>query len=114
MLNLANNNLTIESSSGGWSFLSSLSNCRDLTSLAFASNPLHGLLPSSIGNFSASLQKFFAYNCKLKGSIPQEIGNLRDLILLSLFNNDLNGTIPTTVGRLQQLQLLDLSDNNLQ
>ncbi|KAK9185185.1 hypothetical protein WN943_025539 [Citrus x changshan-huyou] len=98
MLNLANNNLTIESSSGGWSFLSSLSNCRDLTSLAFASNPLHGLLPSSIGNFSASLQKFFAYNCKLKGSIPQEIGNLRDLILLSLFNNDLNGTIPTTIN----------------
>lgn len=114
MLNLANNNLTIESSTGGWSFLSSLSNCRDLTSLAFASNPLHGLLPSSIGNFSDSLQNFFAYNCKLKGSIPQEIGNLRDLILLSLFNNDLNGTIPTTVGRLQQLQLLDLSDNNLQ
>ncbi|GAY48609.1 hypothetical protein CUMW_113020 [Citrus unshiu] len=135
MLNLANNNLTIESSTGGWSFLSSLSNCRDLTSLAFASNPLHGLLPSSIGNFSASLQNFFAYNCKLKGSIPQELeiylfghipqclASLISLRALNLDFNKLTSSIPSSFWSLDSLLFdiqnlkflieLDLSRNQL-
>ena len=114
VLNLANNYLTTDSPTAEWSFLSSLTNCRNLTTLAVASNPLRGILPPVIGNFSASLQNFYAYDCKLTGNIPQEIGNLRSLIVLSLFINDLNGTIPSTVGRLEQLQGLSLYGNNLE
>ncbi|KAK9175097.1 hypothetical protein WN944_027103 [Citrus x changshan-huyou] len=96
-------------------------------------NQLSGHLPSTIGHSLPNLELFSLAKNKLTGTIPNSItnaskltildlsfnsfsgiGNLRGLILLSLFNNDLNGTIPTTVGRLQQLQLLDLSDNNLQ
>ncbi|KAH9722897.1 protein kinase domain-containing protein [Citrus sinensis] len=105
VLGLAFNNLTTESSSADqWSFLSSLTNCINLTVLALAYNPLGGILPPVIGNFSASLRQFYASNCKLGGSIPKEIGKLRGLILLSLGFNDLNGTISPTMGRLKQLQ----------
>ncbi|KAH9778901.1 protein kinase domain-containing protein [Citrus sinensis] len=115
VLSIRTNNLTTESSSADqWSFLSSLTNCRKLSYLVLDSNPLGGILPPLIGNFSASLQSFYAYECKLGGSIPKEIGNLRGLILLTLDFNDLNGTIPTSVGTLQQLQGLSLEDNNLE
>ncbi|KAH9722911.1 protein kinase domain-containing protein [Citrus sinensis] len=115
VLGLAYNNLTTESSSADqWSFLSSLTNCRNLTILALAYNPLGGILPPVIGNFSASLQQFYAYNCKLGGSIPKEIGNLPGLIDLELGFNDLNGTISPTMGRLKRLQGLSLEDNNLE
>ena len=114
-LNIRANYLTTETSSNGeWSFLSSLTNCNKLRALSLGSNPLNSILPPLIGNFSASFQQFYAHECKLKGSIPKEIGNLRGLIALSLFTNDLNGTIPTTLGRLQQLQALVLNRNNLQ
>ncbi|GAY32352.1 hypothetical protein CUMW_281210, partial [Citrus unshiu] len=104
-LKLAMNNLTTESSSADqWSFLSSLTNCRNLTVLRLESNPLGGILPTVIGNFSASLQDFAASNCKLGGSIPKEIGKLRGLIRLILGFNDLNGTISPKMGRLKQLQ----------
>ncbi|KAH9722948.1 protein kinase domain-containing protein [Citrus sinensis] len=85
-----------------------------LKALSLGSNPLGGILPPVIGNFSASFQNFYAFNCKLKGNIPQEIGNLRGLTLLSLFNNDLNGTISPTMGRLKQLRGLSLKYNNLE
>ncbi|KAK9215047.1 hypothetical protein WN944_007050 [Citrus x changshan-huyou] len=113
-LNLGFNHLMTESPTAEWSFLSSLTNCRNLKYLALYSNPLGGILPPLIGNFSTSLQQLFVYDCKLKGNIPQEIGNLGGLIELSLFHNDLNGTIPTTVGRLQQLQGVFLYGNDLQ
>ncbi|GAY66473.1 hypothetical protein CUMW_249060 [Citrus unshiu] len=81
VLGLAFNNLTTESSSADqWSFLSSLTNCRNLTFLALAYNPFGGILPPVIGNFSASLRQFYASNCKLGGIIPKEIGKLRGLI----------------------------------
>ncbi|GAY68949.1 hypothetical protein CUMW_268160 [Citrus unshiu] len=57
---------------------------------------------------------FYAFECKLKGNIPKEIGNLRDLVFLSLSTNDLNGTIPASVGTVKQLQNLYLLVNNLQ
>ncbi|KAH9778852.1 hypothetical protein KPL71_007491 [Citrus sinensis] len=104
LLDLGNNYLTTRSSTTEWSFLSSLTNCIYLKVLGLHSNQLSGILPPLIGNFSDSLQQFYAYDCELKGSIPQEIGNLNGLIDLRLQDNDLNGTIPTTVGRLQQLQ----------
>ncbi|KAH9722894.1 hypothetical protein KPL70_006887 [Citrus sinensis] len=114
LLDLGNNYLTTRSSTTEWSFLSSLTNCIYLKVLGLPSNQLSGILPPLIGNFSDSLQQFYAYDCELKGSIPQEIGNLHGLIDLRLQDNDLNGTIPTTVGRLQQLQGLFLFGNNLQ
>ncbi|KAK9213813.1 hypothetical protein WN944_005798 [Citrus x changshan-huyou] len=112
------NNLTIPGTSSSteedWSFLSSLTNCRDIKRVVLALNPFGGILPPFVGNFSSSLEQFFAYDCQLKGNIPEEIGNLHGLITLSLQNNELNGTIPTSLGRLETLQSLSLRQNNLQ
>ncbi|XP_052298129.1 receptor kinase-like protein Xa21 isoform X1 [Citrus sinensis] len=112
------NNLTIPGTSSSteedWSFLSSLTNCRDIKRVVLALNPFGGILPPLVGNFSSSLEQFFAYDCQLKGNIPEEIGNLHGLITLSLQNNELNGTIPTSLGRLEKLQSLSLHQNNLQ
>ncbi|KAK7820072.1 putative leucine-rich repeat receptor-like protein kinase, partial [Quercus suber] len=73
-LNLVDNLLTRESSNLELSFLSSLTNCKNLTTIVLADNPLNGTLPISIGNFSTSLKEFVAFDCSIKGNIPIEIG----------------------------------------
>ncbi|KAM3394303.1 hypothetical protein P3S68_003305 [Capsicum galapagoense] len=69
-LNLGENNFTSDSS---LSFLTSLTNCKNLTDLYLPFNPLNGMLPASTGNLSISLRKFYAGNCKIKGRIPNEL-----------------------------------------
>ncbi|XP_059283051.1 probable LRR receptor-like serine/threonine-protein kinase At3g47570 isoform X2 [Lycium ferocissimum] len=109
-LNLEMNNLTSDSS---LSFLTSLTNCRDLISLGLSTNPLNGMLPVSIGNFSTSLMKFYARACKINGQIPNEVGNLSSLLILDIAENNLLGSIPTSIGNLRNLQILSLSENTL-
>ncbi|PHT82841.1 hypothetical protein T459_11284 [Capsicum annuum] len=107
-LDLERNNLTSDSS---LSFLISLINCRNLTLLSLYLNPLNGILPASTGNLSTSLTKVTASSCKIKGRLPNEIGNLRSLLFLDLSGNNLVGSIPTSIGNLENLQRFDLSNN---
>ncbi|XP_052485340.1 LRR receptor-like serine/threonine-protein kinase GSO1 [Gossypium raimondii] len=110
-LDLAGNNLT----SSGMSFLFSLTNCRVLEKFLFDSNPfISGELPRVVGNVSISLEEFSAYSCNIRGSIPNEIGNLSHLISIDLGGNKLIGQIPTTIGGLEELQSLSLEDNKLE
>ncbi|KAL8032434.1 hypothetical protein ABFX02_13G095100 [Erythranthe guttata] len=113
VLNLEMNNFTSESASSDLSFIASLTNSRYLTELAVSYNPLNGVLPSSIGNFSSSLQTIYASDCKIKGGIPIEIGNLSGLVSLYFYGNDLTGFIPTPLHDLQSLQRLSLGNNRL-
>ncbi|TYI84739.1 hypothetical protein E1A91_D05G387800v1 [Gossypium mustelinum] len=111
---IKNNNLITGSSTDHeWSFLSSLTNCRNLSTIDVSGNPLSGVLPTYIGNLSKSLQYFYASNCELQGIIPMEIGNLTNLLLLQLRHNKLSGFIPASIGGLRNLQGLDLSSNKL-
>ncbi|XP_030943040.1 probable LRR receptor-like serine/threonine-protein kinase At3g47570 [Quercus lobata] len=112
-LNLVNNFLTRESSTLELSFLSSLTNCVNLTSIVVGNNPLNGTLPILKGNFSTSLEEFVAFNCNIKGIIPREIGNLSNLMTLNLKDNELIGPIPTIVGNLGNLQGLFLQNNRI-
>ncbi|KAH0760388.1 hypothetical protein KY290_016461 [Solanum tuberosum] len=109
-LNLWGNNLTSDSF---LSFLTSLTNCRRLTTLSLSFNPLNGMLPVSVGNFSKSLVKFYAAACKINGQIPNEVGNLSSLLDLDLSNNNLIGSIPTSTRNLRNLQRLYLNNNKL-
>ncbi|KAK4710654.1 hypothetical protein R3W88_005167 [Solanum pinnatisectum] len=93
-LNLGKNNFVGDSA---LSFLTSLTKCRKLKAVSFAYNPLDGVFPASVGNFSDSLQSFEGHSCKLKGIIPEEIGNLTKVIKMNLYNNELTGDIPNTV-----------------
>ncbi|PHT63599.1 hypothetical protein T459_32534 [Capsicum annuum] len=109
-LNLGGNNLTSDSS---LSFLTSLTNCRGLTTLSLYLNPLNGMLPASSGNLTTSLSTFLAISCKIQGRIPVEVGNLSSLLDLDLSGNNLAGSIPMSIGNLRNLQGLFLSSNKL-
>ncbi|KAL3520044.1 hypothetical protein ACH5RR_018193 [Cinchona calisaya] len=112
-LNLFGNNLRREPSSPELSFLSYLTNCKYLNELTFGDNPLYGVLPISIGNLSTSLEKFTAYYCEIKGKVPEEMGNLSNLLIVGLAGNNINGPIPITIKGLQKLQGLDFSYNQI-
>ncbi|XP_052287221.1 receptor kinase-like protein Xa21 [Citrus sinensis] len=111
-LGLGYNYLT--SSTPELSFLSSLANSSSLKYIVLAENPLNGVLPSSIGSLPITLEEIYLQNCKIRGNIPKEIGNLVNLITLHLGNNQLSGSIPITVGRLNTLQGLGLENNKLE
>ncbi|KAL8503713.1 hypothetical protein ACS0TY_022437 [Phlomoides rotata] len=112
-LQLSGNNLRIEASSSELSFITSLTMCTSLRYFGVSGNPLGGIIPPSIGNFSSSLQYFEAFNCKIKGTIPDGIGNLSNLIQLDLSKNNLSGIIPPTFTYLHKIQGLDLHNNNM-
>ncbi|KAK4487036.1 hypothetical protein RD792_006351 [Penstemon davidsonii] len=115
-LNFETNQLANDLSVNEQDFLTSLANCRYLKHLLISDNSITGLLPKSIGsgNLSTSLESFIALSCRISGTIPNEIGNLSNLIWLDLGDNELNGNIPPTLGKLESLQRLDLSGNRLQ
>ncbi|KAL3641394.1 hypothetical protein CASFOL_016362 [Castilleja foliolosa] len=95
-------------------FLTSLTNCRFLEELSIGRNPLYGILPPSIGNFSASLQEIDVHACNIYGDIPSTVGNLSNLSSMLLNENQLTGFIPPTIGNLKQLGRLYLGENSLQ
>ncbi|KAK4432925.1 putative LRR receptor-like serine/threonine-protein kinase [Sesamum alatum] len=94
-------------------FIPSLTNCRQLRKLDLGDNLFNGVLPVSVGNLSNSLEYFYGYNCGLHGSIPNEFGNLTNLLILSLFGNQLTGSIPMTLVNLKKLQGLALMRNRI-
>ena len=49
----------------------------------------------------------------LVGTIPTELGNLRELDTLYLYENELSGTIPTELGSLTRMEVLELDHNQL-
>nr|XP_027083840.1 probable LRR receptor-like serine/threonine-protein kinase At3g47570 [Coffea arabica] len=110
---LQSNNLTSDPTSMELSFITSLTKCKNLHYLDLGRNPLNGLLPASIGNLSASLEKLLLKTSEIKGTIPSQTGNLTNLLLLDLRSNHLTGGIPTAFKDLQNLQGLTGGDNNL-
>ncbi|XVE50123.1 hypothetical protein DITRI_Ditri01bG0136500 [Diplodiscus trichospermus] len=111
---LRNNHFATESTNHEWRFLSSLANCKNLRILDVSQNPLNGILPTYIGNLSASVQIFDVSRCELEGNIPLEIGNCSNLLGLDLGNNKISGYVPATIGGLRNIQVLELETNELQ
>ncbi|XP_028553744.1 receptor kinase-like protein Xa21 [Dendrobium catenatum] len=95
------------------SFITTLTNCTNLTELDLESNELEGILPQSIVNLSTTLSIFRLDWNKISGNIPIDIGNLICLNLLNLGKNNLSGTIPVGIEKLNSLQGLDLHGNRL-
>ncbi|KAM3239317.1 receptor kinase-like protein Xa21 [Capsicum annuum] len=84
---------------------------RNLTTLSLTLNPLNGMLPAFTGNLSTSLRSFYANLCKIKGRIPNEVGNLSSLIELNLSENYLVGPIDTSIHNMRNLQRFYVNNN---
>ncbi|CDP05616.1 unnamed protein product [Coffea canephora] len=97
---LASNRLSSESSNPELSFFTFLTTCRFLRYLTVDQNPLNGFLPSSLSNYSTSLEVLHAANCQIKGNIPVGISNLSTLLKLDFSSNELIGSVPKTINRL--------------
>ena len=72
-----------------------------------------GVMVESVQNRDAYVERVQPYNLGLTGSIPPEIGGLRDLRELSLSSNDLTGSIPPELGQMVNLEGLRLAYNEL-
>ncbi|XP_059640711.1 receptor-like protein 7 [Cornus florida] len=70
-----------------------------------------GELPNSIGNLD-SLNVLSISGCNFSGSIPSSFGNLTQLLYVNLFNNSFMNQVPSSFGNLTQLAYLDLSNNH--
>ncbi|XP_059638741.1 probable LRR receptor-like serine/threonine-protein kinase At3g47570 [Cornus florida] len=114
LLDLHDNQLTIEPRSHELSFLTSLTSLKSLEILDISNNPFHGILPDSFGNLSTSLLRFRASNCQLMGRIPEGIGSFTNLNYLILSCNNFNGSIPSTIEGMKELQRLCLDSNRLE
>ncbi|GAB2228017.1 hypothetical protein Droror1_Dr00009846, partial [Drosera rotundifolia] len=96
---------------GEMDFLGSLVNCSELVSLLLDHNHLGGALPSSLANFSASLQFLGLHYNQITGNLPSGLGNLANLSVLNLQYNNLTGTLPSDVGRLSMLGVATFAMN---
>ncbi|KAL4281973.1 hypothetical protein GQ457_03G028050 [Hibiscus cannabinus] len=67
-----------------------------------------------MSNLSACLKTFSVGECNIGGTIPREIGGLKDVYFLQLNSNNLIGSVPATIARLEKLQGLILGGNKLQ
>ncbi|GKV38473.1 hypothetical protein SLEP1_g46385 [Rubroshorea leprosula] len=122
-----NQNLTIDLPSSNWSsplqqlyldnmdcgrrLRESVGDLKSLQYLYLGCN-LEGSIPASIGNLSQLISLSISSN-NLSGQIPSSLANLTQLTFLDLSNNQFSGPIPASIGNLRQLTGLDLSSNNL-
>nr|XP_034604753.1 receptor kinase-like protein Xa21 isoform X2 [Setaria viridis] len=104
--NVEGNNL-----GGGLHFLGALSKCMNLQVLDIAMNSFMGSIPDGVGNFSNKLQKLYAHDNQISGSLPAMMANISGLISIFLSGNQLSQTIPWEIMLMENLQSLNLQNN---
>ncbi|KAM3689884.1 hypothetical protein ACJW31_09G079400 [Castanea mollissima] len=82
------------------------------TSIDVSCNNLNGTIPEEIGKLKSLLVLNFSHNA-LTGHIPPSMGNLTMLESLDLSSNQLRGKIPMQLSDLTFLAVLNLSFNQL-
>ncbi|XP_030930530.1 receptor-like protein kinase 7 [Quercus lobata] len=90
----------------------SLQNMTGLVSLSLGDNPFN---PSPFPNevlLLTNLTWLYLSNCSIQGTIPAEIGNLKELINLELADNNMTVKIPVEIGNLVNLWQLELYNNS--
>ncbi|KAJ7566185.1 hypothetical protein O6H91_02G091800 [Diphasiastrum complanatum] len=86
-----------------------------LESLNLTNNLLNDTIPGHLGKLSNLQWLDLAYNPFAPGVLPEELGNLSQLLNIHMAMANLIGPIPSSFGKLAQLTyFMDLSFNNLQ
>lgn len=80
--------------------------------LLLDNNNLVGELPQEIGNLKNLILLRMDAN-KLSGSIPESIGDLTQVREIYLEGNQLSGSIPESIGNLTQVRVIHLEGNQL-
>uniref|UniRef100_A0A3N7FSR1 Leucine-rich repeat-containing N-terminal plant-type domain-containing protein n=1 Tax=Populus trichocarpa TaxID=3694 RepID=A0A3N7FSR1_POPTR len=70
------------------------------------------VVPNSLMNLSSSLSSLVLYSCGLQGKFPSSMRKFKHLQLLDLRKNNLTGPIPDDLGQLTELVSIDLSFND--
>ena len=82
-----------------------------VSAINLSKNQLKGEIPPEIGDLK-NLSALSLWTNELTGSIPSEIGDLRELTSLNLAVNNLTGSIPSALGNLSKLRSLQLYGND--
>lgn len=97
--------------------LEALSKLPSITDVWMQFNYFSGTLPPSLGNTTTLkrilLNKQSLGNSSLGGTIPKEIGKLKNLQIFDIRDNNFTGRIPPELGSLSSLQVMYLSTNKL-
>lgn len=83
-----------------------------LTELLLGGNQLSGTIPGELGNLR-SLRLLHLFDNRLGGAMPAALGNLTNLTELIANHNQLTGAIPVELGDLVTLRSLFLNSNQL-
>ena len=85
---------------------------RHVKRLVLTGRGMTGTIPPELGELK-DMVTFSLSDNKLTGEIPVELTNLRKLSYFTLGGNQLTGEIPPEVGKLTNLEFFRLRDNNL-
>nr|XP_043630105.1 probable LRR receptor-like serine/threonine-protein kinase At3g47570 [Erigeron canadensis] len=89
----------------------SISNCTQLQVLLLNHNNLSGYIPKEIVSLSTLTRGLDLSDNQFFGSLPSEVGNLKNLANLNVSNNMLSGVIPPSLGACTSLVVLSISRN---
>ncbi len=84
----------------------------NLRHLDLQSNRISGTIPDSITMMTKLEYIALSGNYLLAGTIPQDIGFLRELVFFGVAGNILSGSVPKSMSALQNLRQLILEDND--
>jgi Leucine-rich repeat (LRR) protein len=91
---------------------SNIGNCQKLQYLTLSQNNLKGVIPLEIFNISSLSNTLDLSHNSLSGSLPKEVGMLKNIYILDVKENKLSGDIPETIGECISLAYLNLQGNS--
>ena len=103
---------SVDTTITGWNGVTTSGTPSRVTELDLSSERLTGSIPAELGNLREQTKLDLSSN-SLTGEVPRELGWLSNLEAMYLNGNNLTGPIPNEIGDLAQLETLDLAQNNL-